>query len=490
MPRIHLPAPYRTSASLPAWNRRHFLKAAFGTTIALGLAGCDVTEDEPLEIYEGPEITEADFVSFNAGYYDIGVDTRTQLPHSAVVNGAPSGMTDPIAIAYRIQRLIDIDDAATLEAIVDLLLVAQEDGASFIKYRGLLPNLLFNNGSTGFEKESAAFEIQANACLSARVAMTAQAYAGTALGTKAMQFLQNQAEGYNFYFVQNELLFSTAGDAISSTPASTRVDLLFEEFYVEMAFVMSYFLGHSTLVDDPALGGQAWQALIDPAGIPTDTTTDSFTELITLATPLSKNGSGYQYFHPLLALPAGALSTSMQNSLYNVLFTYLDAARFGNLPGTYSGGPDADGNYEEENGLSILAAGKRFEGSRQVTLTVDAIAAAMRLFAADSLERQTLRRWIGTYDAIAGVRDTAGLFGGVTRNGEVIPAMFARQNGAMILFDSNGPAHLEAFLEAEGRTTLTEMFNAVTISHDGVPVEKVSAPLPLPPAQAQQFTTI
>ncbi|MEZ4700930.1 MAG: hypothetical protein R2834_11410 [Rhodothermales bacterium] len=490
MPRIHLPAAYRNSPAQPGWNRRHFLKAAVGTSFAIGLFGCDVTEEDPFEIYDGPEITEADFVSFNAGYYDIGIDGKTQFPHTAVLNGAPSGTTDPIAIAYRMQRLIDLDDAVTLETIVDHLLLAQEDGASFIKYRGLLPALDFNASSTGFEKTSADFEIQANACLSARVAMTAQAYTGTPLGTKAMQFLQNQTEGYNYYFVQNELLFSTAGNAITSELNTGRVDLLFEEFYAEMAFVLSYFVGHSVLLDDPTIGIEAWNVLIDPAGVPTDSTKDSFTELITFATPLAKNGSAYQYFHPLLTLPLNALSTTMQNGLYNVLYAYLDAARFGNLPGIYSGGPDLDGAFEEENGLSILASGKRFEGSRQLVVTVDALAAALRLFPAESQDRQTVRRWMGVYDGVAGVRDTAGLFGSIGRNGDVVPAMYARQNGAMILFETTGPAHLEAFLEAEGRTTLAEMFASVEITHEGLPIEKVNAPLPLPPMQTQLFTSI
>jgi hypothetical protein len=475
---------------MPAWTRRHFLKAAFGTSVALGLFGCDVTEEDPFAIYDGPEITEADFVTFNAGYYDVGVDTTTQFPHTAVFDGVASGTTDPIAIAYRIQRLIDQDDAATLDTILTRLLVAQEDGASFIQYRGLLPALEFSPGSTGFEKSSADFEIQANACLSARVAMVAQAFDGEAVGTKARQFLQNQFEGYNYYFVQNERLFSIAGNAISTDVNVGRVDLLFEEFYVEMAFVMSYFLGYSTLLDDPDIGLEAWGALVDPAGVPTDSIKDQFTSLITFSVPLSKNGSAYQYFHPLLALPKNALSPSLQNALYNVLFAYLDAARFANLPGIYSGGPDLDQQFEEENGLSALAAGKRFEGSRQVVVTADGLAAALRLFPADSQDRQTLRRWIGLYDAIAGVRDTSGLFGSVSRNGEVVPALFARQNGAMILFDSAGPDHLEAFLAAESRPTLTEMLANVQILADGAPIAKVNAPLPLPPAQTQLFTAV
>ncbi len=490
MPRIHLPAAYRTSPAPAGWNRRHFLKAAAGASVALSLFGCDVTEDDPFEIYEGPEITEADFVTFNSGYYDVAINSKTQFPHASVVNGVPSGSTDPIAIAYRIQRLIDVDDATALETIIDHLLLAQEDGASFIQYRGLLPTLEFNSSSAGFEKTSADFEIQPNACLSARVAMAAQAYSGTALGSKALQFLQNQAEGYNFYFVQNELLLSTTGNAISTDVGTGRVDLLFEEFYAEIAFVLSYFIGHSTLLNDPTIGQEAWSVLIDPAGVPTDTMKDAFTALITLAAPLAKNGSGYQYFHPLLALPTTALSTSMQNGLYNALYAYLDNARFGNLPGIYSGGPDIDGTFEEENGLSALASGKRFEGSRQAVVTVDALAAALRLFPADSQDRQTLRRWIGVYDGVTGIRDTAGLFGSISRNGDVVPAMYARQNGAMILFDSTGPDHLEAFLEAEGRTTLSEMFAEVMILNEGVPVEKVAAPLPLPPAQTALFTAV
>ena len=73
---------------------------------------CDQVEDS-LENYTGPEIDELDFVAVNQVYLDIAIDSATQFPHNAIKDGALSGFTDPVSIAYKLQHLVDIADASS-----------------------------------------------------------------------------------------------------------------------------------------------------------------------------------------------------------------------------------------------------------------------------------------------------------------------------------------------------------------------------------------
>ncbi len=465
------------------------MHTTLGGAFILGLTSCDQVEDS-LETYAGPEINELDFVTFNRQYLDASVDARTQFPHNAIRNGANSGVTDPVSIAYRLQNLIDIADATTAEALIDNLLNAQENSITFVNYKGFIPNLEFASNNAGFLKSEAEFSIPDNAILSARVAMAASAFAGTPAADKAMLFLTNQKEGYNFYLSGTTLAFPETGSALNSDITEPTVEYLFSGYYTELAFVLSYFIGDSTTIQDAQVGLDAWDALISAPGIPTSQHGDSFTALTTLTVPLAKNGSAFQYFRPLLALPTSSISQSMADALYNVLFSYLDVARFENLPGIYSGAPNAQGNFLSDNGLSRLTVPANATTTRESLVTVDALAAALRLFpVADSVERQTLRRWIGVFDATTGIQGASGLFGGVDKSGNVSESYYARQNAAMILFDSAAPSHLENFLIANSKTTLADMFSRIAISQDGLPVQRVPADLPLPPPLAQIFPT-
>ena len=103
------------------------------------------------------------------------------------------------------------------------------------------------------------------------------------------------------------------------------------------------------------------------------------------------------------------------------------------------------------------------------------------------MERQTLRRWIGVFNETPGIQGPSGLYGGVDKSGIISQSYFARQNAAMILFDSTAPGHLESFLTANGKTTLADMISRITITLDGLPVQRVPADLPLPPPLAQIF---
>ncbi|MBX2818503.1 MAG: hypothetical protein KTR29_02440 [Rhodothermaceae bacterium] len=476
------------SIATPAQSRRKFIKTALGGAAALGIVGCDTTED-PFESFSGPEIDELELVTSNAGFYDIAISSPTLFPNNALLNGAISNITDPVSIAYRLQYLIDLGDSVTIETMLDNLILAQENSVAFIDYRGFLPSLDFANTSSGFAKGSPEFSIAENAALSARVAMAASAFAGTPVEDKANLFLLNQKEGYNFYLSGDSLFFPESGSALNADIGTSKIDILFNEFYVELAFVLSFFIGDSSTISSAQVGQDAWQALIGESGIPTSQHGDSFTGLINIPVPLSRTGSANQYFHSLLSLPTSSIGMVLTDALYNVLYSFLDAARFENLPGIYSGGPDSSGEFLNDNGLIRLTASGSGSSSRESVVTVDALVAALRLFEVDSVERQTLRRWIGLYNAVPNIQDAGGLNGGVDKNGNVSPAIFARQNAAMILFDSMAPDHLENFLSSNGKTSLADMFSQITIDIDGAPIQRVDADLPLPPPEMQLFAS-
>ena len=467
-------------------SRRRLLNAAAGMLLVLTIAGCDQAMDE-FENYDGPEIAELDFATFNSTYIAVGIDQKTQFPHSSIINGTPSGKTDPVSIAYYLQFLIDDGDAARVETLIDHLLIAQEESVQFLNYRGLIPNLTFAATTTGFSKETADVVIQDNAALSARVAMAAAAFTGTGIDTKCLQFLDAQKEGYNYYLSDGSLFYPTMGNAITSEIGDEKIDLLFSDHYAEMAFVMSYFIGDTEFITDAEVGIDAFNALTVPENVPTDVHGDSFTGLINLTVPLAQNGSASQYFQSLLVLDPVKMNSTVQGALYNTLHSFLDAARFDNLPGIYSAAPDQAGAFQTDNGLNRLAAKRQRQTAKETYLAIDALGPAMRLFPDDERNRQTLRRWIGLYDAVPGTRSNTGHFGSVNKQGSVSPALYARQNLAMILFNTTGPGHLDAFLTSEGRSTLTDLFSRLTITHNGGPIERVSAPLPLPPPQAQLF---
>ena len=469
------------------YSRRKFLKTALGSAAAIGLVGCDTTED-PFESFSGPEIDELEFLTANAGFYDVAITSPTLFPNSALINGSITNVTDPVTIAYRIQYLVDLGDSVSVETILDNLLIAQENSISFIDYRGFIPSLDFTNTTnSGLSKGSPEFSIAENAVLSSRVAMASSAFTGTPVEDKANLFLQNQKEGYNFYLSGDSLFLPTTGTALNEDISASKIDLFFNGYYVELAFVLSYFIGDSTTITSPQVGQDAWQALIGETGIPTGQHGDSFTGLINIPVPLSRNGSAYQYFNSLLALPPASIGQVLTDALYNVLYSFLDAARFDNLPGVYSGGPDVQGNFLEDNGLTRLTA--TGSSARASVVTIDAIAAALRLFEEESVERQTLRRWMGLYNAVPEIQDVAGLNGSVGDQGVVSPAIYARQNAAMILFNSTAPNHLESFLAANGKTSLQNMFSQITINIDGSPIQRIDADLPLPPPETQLFMT-
>ncbi len=476
------------------WTRRGFLQTTLGSVLALSAAACDdlgLEEDEPL--FDGPQINEDDFIAFNAAYYDIGIDAKTQFPYTAFINGEPHSETDPIAIAYRIQYLIDQGGfaATTIETILDHLLAAQVSGRPPKNYRNMIPRLTLKDDEVGFEAATFEYSFVRNALLSSRVAMAAQAFAGTAVEDKALTFLDKQKAGYN--------------EALSRTPSGflptfahaglfavdpDGLNLLFGGFYEAVAFVLSYFIGDTEFIADPQTGLDSWQAMIAAQNTFVDEHFASTTGPLSIPSPLARNGSAFQYFYPLLSLQPDALTPSLAGALYNVLYSYLDAATFDRLPGIYSAGPADNGGFLFDNGLNRLAARQRFQGSQETVVTIDALAAAMRLFPVGSDERLTLGGWIGLYASLSGALSPHGYFGGIDKEGRIVQSMYARQNGAMILFNSNAADHLEAFLTSRGRPGMRELFSQIVLTHQGTPIARIDAPLPLPPNADRLFTRV
>ena len=482
---------FTTHSSSSSWTRRGFLQSTIGSVLALGLASCDNVSDPVDEPFDGPEIDEADFIGINEGYYNTGIDTKTQLPHSFIAGGEPSGETDPVSIAYRLQYLIDQGSSAsgTIETMLDHLLAAQINEFPPRNYRNLLPTLRFTDTEAGTEPARREYSVMDNAMLSARVAMAAQAFKGTAIATKAMAYLDNQKEGYNDLLARNNnAFFPTFVDAGIRGVDGAAYSLVFGGYYEGAAFALSYFVGDTAAISDRQVGLDVWQAMINTQNTLINQHAASTTGSLQIPSPLSRNGSGFQYFHPLLAVDTSVLSPSMANALYNVLYSYLDAAVFDRLPGIYSAGPNLNGNFLEDNGLNRLAARERFQGSQEKMVTIDALATALRLFPESSRERRTLRAWIGLYGSLSGIRSLNGYYSSIDKNGQIAQSLFARQNAAMILLSSTAADHLDAFLIDQGRPGMQAMFSQIELMHQGSPIERIDTDLPTPPDFGLLFT--
>ena len=472
-----------------SFTRRDFIKSAAGVAALGSLAACESLglndPDEPL--FDGPTIDEDDFIAFNSGYYGVGVDSASQLPFSFIRDGAAIGFTDPVAIAFRLQHLLSSsNNAGSVETILDHILAAQIDDRPPNNYRNMIPRLVIQ--PSGIVPATKDYSFHDNALLASRVAMAAQAYPGTGTADKAHLFLENQRLGYNEVLAQSQSGFLPVfGNAGLFGVDPTGMNLLFGGFYDAVAFVLGYLIGDTPIFGDVQPGLDAWQAMIDAqnalvAEHPASTRADT-----SIQAALSRNGSGYQYFHALLALESSWLDASMSNALYNVLYSYLDAALYDRIPGIYSAGPHSGGFYLD-NGLNRLAAKQRYQTSRETIVTADALAAAMRLFDEDSDERLLLRGWIGLYASVDGVVTPQGYFGGITKTGAPVPALYARQSGAMILFKSRGARLLNAFMNSPGRPTLQQMFGQVKLEYQDEPIVRVDAQLPVPIRAERLFT--
>ena len=480
-----------SSQCLSHTSRRHFLKSALSAAVLGPLAACEHLgldkEAEPL--FDGPAIAEGDFISFNAGYYGIGVDTASQLPYSFIRDGIAARESDPVSIAFRLQHLLaDSRHAGAVDTLMSHLLAAQTDEPPPNNFRNMIPRLAV--GPDGISPADKDYSFGDNALLASRVAMAAQAHAGTAAGDKALEFLDKQ----KFYFNQ-VLAQSPSGFLPEFANASlfgvdpTGLNMLFCGFYDAIAFVLGYFIGDTPVIDDSQVGLNTWQAMIDAQNTYTDRHSATTRAQTSIPASLARNGSGYQYFHSLLALDPSWLDESLENALYNALYSYLDAAVYDRIPGIYSAGPHESGYYVD-NGLNRLAAKQRYQTSREAIVTADALASALRLFPEESDARLILRGWIGLYATVAGVITPQGYLSGIRKEGEPVTAIYARQNGAMILFKSNGARLLDAFMQAKGKPPMRDLIGMVKLLHDGAPIERVTAQLPIPIQPERLFTRL
>ncbi len=470
------------------WSRRHFLQATVGATLtgaACSSLGLD-EEEEPI-LFDGPQIEEEDFITLNARYYDIGLDARTGFPFSAVLDGTPLRETDPVSIAYRLQYLVDMPHASTaVDKLLSSLLEVQISERPPRNYRNMIPRL--DLGETPAKPNSTSYSFTDNALLSSRVAMAAQAFKGTATGDKAQAFLDRQKLGYNQALNGSQSGFLPEfGDSTLFGVDPQGLDLLFGGYYESVAFVLAYFIGDTPIIQDPQRGIQSWLAMIQAQYAYSDQFQATTVRDTTLNSPLARNGSAFQFFHSLLGVQTEYMAPSMLGGLYNALFSYLDAATFDRLPGIYSASPHEAG-FLLDNGLNRLSARQRRHPTQELFVTIDALAAAMRLFPKDSDARQILRGWIGLYGSVKDAVGQHGYYGAINKDGAPIKALYARQNGAMILIDSKAPSLLEAFLTENGRPGMCELIGQIGLSHDGDPIQPVPASLPLPLRFERLFT--
>ncbi len=474
-------------------SRRHFLRYSLGAAALAPLAACDglgLNKDDDDPLFDGPTIAEDDFIAFNAGYYGIGVDSATQLPYTALRQGSPAArITDPVSIAYRLQHLLaDSRHIERVDTILSQLLTAQIDARPPDNYRNMIPRLAIQ--SDGVVPTTKDYSFVQNALLASRVAMAAQAHAGTATSDKALAFLEKQKLGYNQALAQSTTgflpEFANAG-LFGVDPVG--MNLLFGGYYAAVAFVLAYYIGDTPIIGDPQVGMDTWQAMIDAQNGLMGAHAASTRASANLQVPLARNGSGYQYFHSLLTIDPAWLDMSMQNALYNVLFSFLDAAVYDRVPGIYSAGPHA-GGFFDDNGLNRLAAKQRYHTSRETIVTTDALAAALRLFDEDSDERLILKGWIGLYATVDDVITPQGYRSGMDKEGTPINALYARQNGAMILFKSQGPALLNSFMVASGKPSMEELMGLVRLRYQDEPISRVESQLPVPLRIERLFTRV
>ncbi len=477
-----------THPGVNRWSRRHFLQTTVGTALACtACSGLGFEEEKEPALFDGPQIEDKQFIELNTRYYDVGIDSRTGFPYSAIVDGTPVLETDPVSIAYRLQFLLDDPRrVAQVDALISSLLEVQIGAPPPRNYRNMIPRLTLD-GSTPQPKYTS-YSFADNALLSSRVAMAAHAFASTATGDRARTFLDRQKLGYNQALNGSRSgflpVFADAG-LFGVDPQG--MDLLFAGYYESVAFVLAYFIGDTSVVEDPRRGLEAWAAMIQGQGTFSDQFPASTVRATTVDSPLARNGSAFQFFHSLLGVQTAHLSPSMFNGLYNALFAYLDAATYDRLPGIYSASPHEEG-FLLDNGLNRLAAQQSRQPSQELYATIDALAVAMRLFPKDSDARQILRGWIGLYGSVQGAVGEHGYYGGIGKEGMPVRALHARQNGAMILFDSEAPALLDSFLTENGRPGMRELMSQVTLIHEGAPIQRVQASLPLPLRFERLFT--
>ncbi|MDE2731435.1 MAG: hypothetical protein OXI38_08585 [Bacteroidota bacterium] len=467
-----------------SFSRRQFLQLSL---VAAAAACSDLGLEEESPLFDGPVIDEQEFIALNANYYGTGLDPVTRLPYRELRGNTLVRETDPIAIAFRLQHLLaHAGNRDVVDTMLTHLLEAQISDRPPRNYRNMLPRMSVDSGRLA--PATLEYSFTDNAVLSARVAMAAQLFSGTSTGDKALTFLEKQKLGYNQALAQSSGFMPTFAHAGLFGVDPMGINLLFGGYYASVAFVLAYFIGGTPMIADPQAGLNSWQSMIAAQNALVNAHPASTTGSHTIQTPLARNGSAYQYFHSLLAVDPVDLTDSMRNGLYNVLYSYLDAAVYDRVPGIYSAGPHG-GGFLLDNGLNRLAARQRQQSSQETIVTVDALATALRMFPEDSDERLILRGWIGLYATVGGATGTQGFYGGLDREGNPVEAIYARQNGAMILFDSTGAQLLSAFLVAQGKPSMRELIGQIELRWQEGSLPRIDDQLPFPIRQERLFTS-
>ena len=78
----------------------------------------------------------------------------------------------------------------------------------------------------------------------------------------------------------------------------------------------------------------------------------------------------------------------------------------------------------------------------------------------------------------------------MTKEGALIKAIYARQNGAMILLGSNAPRLLNEFMIAQGKPSMKDLVSMVKLTYQDAPIARVDAQLPLPLRGERLFTRL
>ena len=470
-------------------TRREFLKTTLGLAALSSLSACDTTNDHDSDLlFTARTIDENDFIDYNSRYYSVAIDENSQLPLSFIREGVAVQESDPVSIAFRLQYLLaDLRNEELISTLLDTLLAAQIDQRPPNNFRNMIPRLAFSpNGIVPATRE---YSFLDNALLSSRVAMVAQAFSGMTVGDKAFQYLEKQRLYYNQVLFQSPSgLLPEFGDSILVSVDPLGLSPVFCGYYDGIAFVLGYLIGDSPIIGDPQVGLDVWQTMIDLQNTFVNEHEASTRSQTTINTPLARNGSGFQYFHSLLGIDPSWLSDSMYHGLYNVLFSYLDAAAYDRVPGCYSAGPHSSGFFFD-NGLNRLATKQRFQASREVIVTTDALGPALRLFSEDSDERLILRGWMGQYASTEGIITEDGYCGGMDKEGQPVTALYGRQNGAMILFKSNASRYLNDFMKVQGRTSLQEMIGMVELYYEEAPIQRLDEQLPVPIRDERLFSS-
>lgn len=409
-------------------------------------------------------ISFSDFYNINKRYYSTGVGLHSSgFPYDYIrSNGSKAQWTQPTAIGFYLQYLVNENNEKEAERVMENLLKTQTNPN--ISWNGLIPWLKFNGDEVLAERTEIAFGDNSN--LSKKVAMVAQKFTGKA-SILATQFLNNQKSGYQQMYDNSQGLFYGAVDRESDVfNKGYHINRLFNEFRSGVAFVVSYF----------SIDEKAWDNLI------VNTPKKNYIDIEGDSVPIAStyDGSGFQYSWPLLSVPEGKLSADMENILFNALYAQLDTAlklgHFGGYSASSYGNSASINGYSGKIGVPELA--ETTDHISNKTFSIYSLLPFLVIL--EQEDKQTLMEWITTYASYSGIQGQYGYYDSIhaEKNDKIISDLiFAVDNGSMILPNSEGPQLLLDFLDKYGKVDqFKNLYSKIKL---GIP--KIKKKLPLPP---------